>query len=259
MAAVGDDVEVIVADNGSDQDLGPLQARWPQLAVVVEPRKGAGPARTAGAAAATGQWLAFLDADCIPEADWLATAREIAAEGVVYGGMVRVFHETPPPMSGAEAFEAVFAFRVSMYLERGFLPSCQLVMAKSDYGKVGGFRVGVSEDVDWSRRATEAGLRLDVCPALKIAHPSRSDWPALERKWRRLTSEGFLLDGQGARRLGWALKAVLMPFSVVVHARHILGHPDLSGREKGRGVITLIRLRLARMVWMLHQAVTGRG
>lgn len=260
MNQVGDDVQIIVADNGSEQDLAPVKARWPDVEVVTQPEKGAGPARNAGAAVAAGTWLAFLDADCVPDPDWLAVAREVMTEGAVFGGQVRVFHETSPPQSGAEAFETVFAFRVASYLDKGFLPSCQLVMFRADFEAVGGFRRDVSEDVDWSRRATSAGLRLALCDELKIAHPSRSDWPALLRKWRRLTSEGFLLEGQGVRgRILWILKALLMPASALVHTRKILTQPDLTLGEKGRGLATLFRLRLVRMVWMMRQSVTGQA
>ncbi len=260
MPQVSDDVQVVVADNASTEDLSSLRNRWPEVQFVEQPIKGAGPARNAGAEVATGTWLAFLDADCVPDPDWVDTARQVARDGMVFGGPVSVFDETEPPRSGAEAFEAAFAFRIASYLEKGFLPSCQLVMARADYARVGGFRPDVSEDVDWSRRATEAGLTLDVSPDLKIAHPSRQDWAALRKKWLRLTSEGFLTDAQSAMgRAKWAIKALLMPVSAIAHVPRILRHPGMSAGEKGRGLATLLRLRLARMGWMLNQVLTRRA
>lgn len=252
--------EVIVVDNGSMQDVGRLQERWPQLRLVVEFTQGAGPARNAGAAIAQAPWLAFLDADCVPEPDWLSTARRIASEGTILGGSVTLFDETPRPRSGAEAFEAVFAFQVGRYLEKGFLPSCQLIMSKDDFVRVGRFRADLAEDVDWSRRATAAGLQLAVSPELVIAHPTRSDWPALRKKWRRLTSEEFRLEvGSVVGRLRWAGKALLMPFSVMVHAPRVLRHPDLTIGEKVGALTTLARLRLTRMIWMLGQTISGHA
>ena len=260
MPQLDQDDGVIVADNGSDADLSLVTTRWPELRLVHQPVRGAGPARNAGAAEATAPWLAFLDSDCLPNNNWVSVARGAAQEHAVIGGLVTVFDDTEPPRSGAEAFEAVFAFRIESYIEKGFLPSCQLIMSRVAFDRVGAFHAAVSEDVDWSRRAAGAGLLLKLAPNLGISHPSRSDWPALRHKWRRLTSEGFLLDGQGVGgRLKWAAKALLMPFSVLLHAQRILSHSALSGVEKRRGLATLCRLRVARMIWMLKQAITGRA
>ncbi len=41
-----------------------------------------------------------------------------ARPGTLTGGRVYIFDETPPPRSGAEAFERVFAFRQRDYIER---------------------------------------------------------------------------------------------------------------------------------------------
>ena len=260
MPQAGPDVEVIVADNGSSEDLGVVRERWPQVIFVDQPQKGAGPARNAGAAVAQGQWLAFLDADCMPSMDWLQNLQSTASEGFVYGGIVTIFDETAPPRSGAEAFERVFAFDVHSYLQKGFLPSCQLVMSSRDFRRVGDFRVSVSEDVEWCRRARSMGVELALEESVQISHPSRQDWPALRKKWLRLTSEGFLLEGQGTIARGkWFLKALLMPASVIVHAPKILRHSDLTWQEKRRALITLIRLRLTRMFWMIKQAFRNKA
>ena len=260
MPQVTPQVEVIVADNASTQDLGDIKRRWPEVVFVTQPIKGAGPARNAGANAATGRWLAFLDADCVPSERWVSAAQSVATKGMVFGGKVRLFDETPPPRSGAEAFETVFAFRVRAYLAKGFLPSCQLVMARSEFATVGEFRPEVSEDVDWSHRATAAGLKLALSDELEVAHPSRQDWPALRKKWQRLTSEGYLSDVQDTgSRAKWAAKALMMPLSVMVHAPRILRHGDLTRREKWAALNTLAKLRLCRMGWMLTQALTARA
>lgn len=253
--------EVIVADNASTQDITPIAEAFPQVRIVTQPTPGAGPARNAGADASRGHWLFFIDADCVPGPGWVARGLAIAKPGHVIGGRVDVFHETPPPMSGAEAFEAVFAFHMRTYLERdGFLASAHLVTSRAVYDDVGGFRQAVSEDKDWSQRAAQKGHGLGYDDGFVAAHPSRSDWAALRRKWRRLTSETFLLEGRGiGGRLKWVAKALLMPISVAPHGMQILRSRKLTGREKARALATLARLRLTRMVWMLGQVLTGRA
>lgn len=255
-------VDIVVADNNSTQNLCDLAARFDWVRFVIQPEPGAGLARNAGVAATSAPWLFFVDADCLPAEDWLAQAKRIAAgdPGTVTGGRVDVFHETPPPCTGAEAFEAVFAFKMRRYLEEeGFLGAGNLVVSREVFQATGGFRGAVSEDVDWSRRAAAAGFRLAFDDALVVGHPSRADWISLRRKWRRVTEESFALrKAEGRGRLGWALRACLMPASVIVHAPKVLNHPTLAPRERWRATATLARLRFMRMIWMLGQ-VTGFG
>lgn len=255
----GDDVEIVVADNASTKNMTEVRAAFPVVRFVTEPTGGAGPARNRGVAETTAPWLMFIDADCVPASDWIATGQRIAKEGAVIGGRVDVFHETPAPRSGAEAFEQVFAFRMQAYLTRdAFLGAGNLVTSRAVFEHVGGFRPAVSEDKEWSQRAAAAGYTLAFDEDLAAGHPSRQDWPALRHKWRRLTSEGFLLDGQGAR-VKWALKALLMPVSVLAHLPQVLRAEGLSGTEKARAALTLLRIRCARMGWMLRQALTGEA
>ena len=257
---IGDGIEVVVADNASTEDLGPVLSRFAWARLVIQTEKGAGPARNAGAAATAAPWIAFLDADCRPAPDWIAQVRRIAdgdAQAVT-GGRIDVFDETPPPRSGAEAFETVFAFDQAGYIrDKGFSVTANLVTARAVFDRTGPFRVGLSEDLEWCRRATAEGARLVYDPDLVVSHPTRQDWPALARKWRRLTAEEYgLRAGQGQGRLAWLLKALVMPVSALWHMPRILRDTRLSGSEKARGALTLMRLRGARMIWMLGHALT---
>ncbi len=63
--------EVIVSDNGSSDKTSEI-AKSKGVKVVREERKGTLWAREAGRKIANGKTLAFLDADCLPESDWLS-------------------------------------------------------------------------------------------------------------------------------------------------------------------------------------------
>lgn len=250
--------EVVVVDNGSTPPLPEdLSARWPALRVVNEGEKGAAPARNRGVAETTAPALFFLDCDCVPETDWLAAAFALRARAPLVGGALTVFDETPPPRSGAEAFEAVFAFDNKGYIEtKGFSVTANLITRRAVFDQIGGFRTGLSEDLDWCQRATAAGFALVYAPELRAAHPSRSDWPALRRKWRRLTEESWGLQGRSpAARLRWGLRALAMPLSALAHTPKILRSKRLaSGQDRLAALGTLYRLRLLRGLWMLGQA-----
>lgn len=263
--------EVVVVDNASTNPLDGVRAAHPGLSIVVEPQAGAAHARNAGVAATVAPIVLFLDCDCVPAPDWLARARASLERADLVGGRVDVFDEAEPGSpeasetgpgerrgnrTGAQAFEAIFAFNNRAYVEtKGFSVTANLATRRDVLQAVGGFRDGVSEDLDWCRRATALGFRLAYDDAMRVAHPSRGDWPALRRKWERLTREGFGLERS---RLRWGLRALAMPPSALVHAPRALRHASLPRRDRLAAVGMLLRLRTARAGWMLRQALTGR-
>ena len=255
--------ELVVIDNGSDVSLAPVLEQFPGLRIVVETAKGAAHARNRGVAETCAPLLMFIDSDCIPATDWLAIGRTTLKRhhADLVGGRVTVFDESPPPRSGAEAFETVFAFDFQSYIEtKGFSGSGNLVTRRDVFAATGPFIHGLSEDLDWCHRATAQGYRLAYDDALRVAHPTRTNWSALARKWQRTTEEAFGINGTGiVARLRWGARALAMPASVLVHAPRVLRHPELQGgQERVRALFTLARLRLARMIWMLRQTVRGR-
>lgn len=253
-----DGVEILVCDNGSTEDVAAVLAPWPMVRLVIEPRKGAAHARNRGVAESTAPLLWFIDADCLPGPGWLARAAEVCDRGDIVSGAVPVFDETPPPRSGAEAFEAVFAFNMQSYVERqGFAGAGNTLTTRAVFDRTGPFVHGVPEDKDWSRRAVAKGASLVYAGELVAAHPSRSDWAALRKKWRRLTDEAWgERDRTLAARLTWAGRALAVALSGVAHLPRVLVSDRLDGAgERLRGAATLLRLRLLRSVWMLGQAL----
>ncbi|MGS4946658.1 glycosyltransferase family 2 protein [Meridianimarinicoccus sp. RP-17] len=261
LAARPGTAETVVVDNGSPADPAPLVARigGGALRCVTETRRGAAAARNRGVAETTAPVLAFLDCDCVPAADWLDRCLDAAGRGDLVGGRVDTFDETPPPRSGAEAFETVFAFRQDRYIaDKGFSVTANLVTHRAVFDAVGGMVPGLSEDMDWCRRATAQGFRLVYADDLRVAHPTRRDWPALRRKWRRTTDEMFQLNGTGARaRLRWGLRALAVAVSGLAHLPQVWRAPALRGPERRRAAAMLLRLRAQRGAWMLDQAIRG--
>jgi GT2 family glycosyltransferase len=254
------EVEVVVVDNASPCDLAPLKARFPFVRFVTEPAPGAAAARNRGVAATTAAQIAFLDCDCVPSPDWLDRVRALESRPGAIGGRIDTFDETPPPRSGPEAFETVFAFDQKSYVEKkGFSVTANLVTRRAVFEDVGPLVVGLSEDMDWCFRATAKGHPLAYDDTLRVGHPTRSDWPALVRKWRRMTDEQFHLNGRSTgARLRWTARAVAVAASGPVHVGRVLRHPRLDGATERRGAVAvLLRLRALRAGWMLRQAVAA--
>ncbi len=255
-----ENTEIVVVDNASQVSLDGVRAAFPDVRFVIEHEKGAALSRNRGVDETTAPRLFFLDADCVPAPDWLALGRTVSGQADLIGGRVDVFDETPPPRSGAEAFEAVFAFNFRKYIEvQGFSGTGNLLTSRDVFNTIGGFINGVSEDREWTMRAVANGYSLIYEDRLRVGHPSRQDWPALKAKWRRTTREGYQLHGTGPMaRLRWAIRGLAMPLSALVHIPKVLASDKLASLgETVRAIITLIRLRCVRMTWMLRQAAGG--
>ena len=252
-------IEVIVVDNGSRRLLGLVLKPFPDVRVVYEPKRGAAHARNRGVAVSRAPRLWFLDADTVPAPDWPCQARRHAARAAIVAGRVTVFDERPPPRTGAEAFEAVFAFDCAAYVRKGFSVTANLLTTRVVFDHVGPFHDGVAEDKDWCARARARGASIAYAPDLAVAHPSRADWEALQRKWKRLSREHWssYRDRRGGRLL-WGLRAGAVAASGLAHVPRVIASDRLGGAgDRARGAATLLAIRTRRALWMMQQ-VAGR-
>jgi glycosyltransferase involved in cell wall biosynthesis len=94
---VGWEHEIIVCDNNSSDRTGEL-AKAQGAHVVFEPFNQISRARNAGAAAANGQWLVFVDGDSFPSAELFAEVVVQIQSGRCIGGGTTV--ELDRPVSG---------------------------------------------------------------------------------------------------------------------------------------------------------------
>jgi len=243
--------EIVVADNASPEGQEVVAATIAGRArLVVVEEKGAGPARNGGVAASRGEILAFIDSDCVAEPEWIEQALEGLAAYDFIGGRVKVLVEDPSHVTPVEAFEREFAFDFKTYSEKKkFTGAGNLVCSRRVFDQVGGFRTGVSEDVEWSRRAQAEGFRLGYVPTAIVGHPARRSWPELLAKWRRINLETFGLSARGtAGRLRWLIKSLLMPASAVVHAAKVMTSPELNSMSERWGALgVLFKLRFWRL------------
>ena len=169
--------EVIVADDGSLDATGSI-ARAHAVVTRVVDTGGVGPgaARNAAVAVATGAVLAFTDADCIPEPDWLTAALAALEAGadVVQGAV--------------EADGPVGPFDRTVRVDRltGLYETANLVVRAEWVAHVGGFEPWLSprrskelgEDVWLGWRLQRAGARVVFAPGARVAHAVFPGTPA---------------------------------------------------------------------------------
>lgn len=246
------DFEIIVADNGSPVgEAAVAECIAGRAKLVIASERGAGMARNAGAAAASGEILAFVDSDCVPDPEWLEAGMAAVANGDIAGGQVRVLVDDPSRPTPTEAFESVFAFNFEDYiLKKGFTGSGNMFVWSTIFRDVGGFRNGVSEDVEWSHRARALGYNIAYAPAAIVGHPARRNWPELKRKWRRLASEQFELKrARPAGSLRWLILTWVTPLSALVHLPKVMVDPRLPTIGSRLGALAILfRIRAWRFI-----------
>ena len=180
-----DRLEVLVVDNGSsDGTADVLQAHADRIVLLHERKRGPGAARNAGLRRARGQIVAFTDADCRVEPDWLTQlvpALDDPQVGIA-GGVIRA-----RPQAGAvELFgEAIHDHQKSIELyEPPYAITMSWASPRHVLESVGGFdeRFLRCEDVDLSYRIVLAGYRLAFAPGAVVYHRNESSLPGLFRE-----------------------------------------------------------------------------
>ena len=253
-----DRFEVIVVDDGS-RDPSPRVAREHGARVVASGGSGLGPAaaRNRGVAVARGEILAFLDSDCTASAGWLTDLVGRFADPAVaaVGGRVEGMHVA----SRLDRYEAAMS---SLSLgtrcrsaregdDTFYLPSCNLLVRRSAFLEVGGFRDGmhVGEDVDLTWRLRDRGWRVEYTPAGWVWHEHRSRPGAfLRRRFEYGTSEAALQALHPRRRKRLTLPPALTAALGLLTASALGG-----GWAPAAGAVALVgadaartRARLAR-------------
>jgi len=164
-----DQYEVIVSDDtpAAQREADPA----PGLTFVhaVEgPRRGPASNRNRGAARARGEWLIFVDDDCIPQPGFLLGYQEAIRahpEYKIFEG--RTEADRPKARMDEEA----------PISEGGFLWSCNFAIRSDLFAKLGGFceefPYASMEDVDFRMRLTSSGEKFLYVPPARVIHPWR--------------------------------------------------------------------------------------
>ncbi len=158
----GFESELIVCDNNSTDRTAEI-ARAAGATVVFEPVNQIGRARNTGAAAASGEWLLFIDADTHPSPELFAeVAEQIRAGKILAGGCVIRLQGD----NRAAAFVTGMWNWVSR--QRGLLAGSFIFVETAAFRKIGGFNTEffVGEELDLAKRlhklARETGRKIII-------------------------------------------------------------------------------------------------
>jgi len=250
-----DRMQVIVVDNGSRDDTVGIVRKYPFAVVEYETGISSSyAARNKGLSAARGEILAFADADCIPETDWISNGvRDLLQTGAdMAGGRIEfVFSEQ---MSTAEIFDSLNSLRNDSFIQNKMgAVTANLFVRRHVFEKMGLFpEVRSGGDINWTGRAMNKGFLLIYSPAALVRHPSRDLKGVLRKSW--FCGTGILLTlkqrGLWPLRILYLFIRLLMPVPNRTILKSLLNtrrFPEVKGR----------RLKLWGIAFLSHLFLLG--
>lgn len=167
---LGFTAEVIVVDNNSTDKTAQF-ARQAGARVVFEPVNQIGRARNAGAAAAAGEWLLFLDADSTLSPELLADIVAMIKKGNTVGcGSTLSMDGLPWWANG------IFHLWRGMSVTFRWAAGALIVCRRDAFQEVGGFPLDIYalEEIELSKRLKKWGRQRDLQFSILSKHPLKT-------------------------------------------------------------------------------------
>lgn len=247
-------IQVIVVDNGSTPPVR-IGRTYPFAVEVLRcDTPGSYAARNAGVAAARGEVFVFLDADCVPEYEWLCEGTNELVRGgsrCIVGGNVQLFpHER---RTGTGLYQRLVGFQQKENIEvKKFSATANLFCYAEQFKDVGCFNEGLLSggDREWAWRARQQGYRLAYASKAVVSTPPRTSLRDAVRQARRVAAGRRQLKEFGLAHLG---DDFIRPHRTgFVALRWIWKRRELSMLERVRVIGAALIIRLASIAERLR-------
>jgi GT2 family glycosyltransferase len=190
---ISENLQIVVSDDSNNLNLSKeIALTYPDIEYQIGPHKGPAANRNSAAKNAKGQWLIFLDDDCIPSENWFKNYnKEIhQTKGTVLEGKTIVNRPT-------ERYDEV----APINLDGGKLWSCNFAIQKNLFLSLGGFDEGflytTMEDVDFKDRVKQQTQIAFIAESV-VVHPWRKRI-AFANFNGRLKSQAYYYQKQGTK------------------------------------------------------------
>jgi type IV secretory pathway TrbD component len=215
--------DVIVVNDGSIDETASLAAEYDCRLVTTE-NCGLSHARNVGMEAATGELVAYLDDDAMPDRHWLqylADAFRRTSHAAIGGPNI-----APPEIPDtAKCIDNAPGGPVHVLLDdetAEHLPGCNLAVRKSCLLEIGGFNPAfrvAGDDVDFCWRLQERGWTLGFAPGAMVWHHPRRTVSGYLRQQKGYGKAEGLLEEKWPEKFNAA------------------GHHTFGGRVYGHGIV----------------------
>ena len=178
--------EIIVTDDSRSEKCRELvDQEFPDVKWGKGKQNGPGGNRNAGVLRAKGEWIIFIDDDCIADKDYLNAYLKAIIENpdiILFEGLI---HPDRPRMTWAECCPENSSGNMFW--------TSNLCVLKKVFDKIGGFdeRFKVAyEDIDFAYRIKTMGFKTKFVKEAKVCHP----WRTLKNKGNNWKPKGFEIN-----------------------------------------------------------------
>lgn len=245
--------EVVVVDNGSDEDISPIVRQFSHALATREPKPGSYAARNRGISLARGDVIAFTDSDCIPASDWLekgvSNLLGLPNCGMV-AGKIQLFFQNPDKPTAVELYESILAFPQKRYVESHYGATANIFTFKSVIDRVGLFNdtLKSSGDYEWGQRVYLAGYQQLYADDTCVNHPARYTLAQLHKKLARVMQGRYDLKKHHKQSLLRRYKKlvfrlsrdIMLPFR---YAGFVYSHEKLANFQQKTKVFSIFFIR----------------
>ncbi len=186
------DYEVILVNDGSRDNTGAVGRLHANVHVIDIPNGGLSAARNVGLGAATGEIVAYTDADTRPDRDWLTfLVQPFLNSDVVASGGPNVVPPDDPPIAQCIArapggpTHVLLDDRIAEHV-----PGCNMAFRRDALLSIGGFNpiyLRAGDDVDVCWRLQAKGWKIGFASSALVWHHHRS---SIKAYWRQQVGYG---------------------------------------------------------------------
>jgi len=183
----GDRPQIVVVDNDSDDETPEVVDSYPVTRVTEASAHSPYSARNRGISVATGEIIAFIDANCVPAENWLKNGvRRLVEDGYdLVGGRVTFTFSRRPTVGEIVDAATNVDVEASIANHRACMTG-NLFVRRAVFDEIGVFSPSIRSggDMRWTRRASDAGFRLAYADDAEVFYPARSLGPLLRKQFR---------------------------------------------------------------------------
>jgi glycosyltransferase involved in cell wall biosynthesis len=202
----GDRYEIIVVDNGSDKPAIDVIKSFNVTLLSQTKIKSPYPSRNMGIQRATGDIIALVDANCLPEKNWIeegVQSLRTQEADLVGGNVVFTFS---PQKTGAEIYDSLHNVQMEENIrERGVAKTANLFIHRYVFDSIGGFPEDVRSggDVIWTGQAVAANYQLKYGEKATVYKSARKLKPLLQKQLRVGKGQPYiwLQNGENYRKI----------------------------------------------------------
>jgi len=198
--ASGLQCEVIISDDEQSSQLRDLLAAKFSDTVnwFAGPARGPAANRNHGASKAKGDWLIFLDDDCLPDSELIISYASQFGEADILEGRIEADRERQR-----------YDEESPVNLYGGYLWACNIAVQRAVFDSLSGFDEDYihasMEDVDFRERAIRQELKIQFVAAAKVIHP-----------WRRMQGTRMNRKRMDSHLIYWEKHPEQKPKSIAV-------------------------------------------